>query len=97
MINGPRMEPSRIDEGVTGGYEIWEVRSIDAFTHNFHIHDVQYQVLDIDGEMPRQSSLVEGHGLPRAAESLSARHELRGLHRPRQSLHVPLPPAPPPG
>ncbi len=53
MINGRRMDPERIDEVVTvGATEIWEVESIDPFTHNVHIHDVQFQVLDIDGEAP---------------------------------------------
>ena len=53
MINGRRMDLARIDEVVTeGATEIWEVRSIDPLTHNFHIHDVQFQVLDVDGEPP---------------------------------------------
>lgn len=53
LVNGRSMDPARIDEVVTvGTTEIWQVRSIDAFTHNFHVHDVQFQVLDVDGEPP---------------------------------------------
>ncbi|MFC4553932.1 multicopper oxidase family protein [Georgenia faecalis] len=53
QINGRSMDPERIDEVVHEGQtEIWEVRSIDSLPHNFHIHDVQFQVLDIGGEPP---------------------------------------------
>jgi FtsP/CotA-like multicopper oxidase with cupredoxin domain len=52
-INGRRMDPGRIDEVVeVGTTEIWEVRSLDAFPHNFHVHDVQFQVVSIDGTPP---------------------------------------------
>jgi hypothetical protein len=47
------MDPGRIDEVVeVGTTEIWEVRSLDAFPHNFHVHDVQFQVVSIDGTPP---------------------------------------------
>jgi FtsP/CotA-like multicopper oxidase with cupredoxin domain len=52
-INGERMDMSRIDETVTvGDTEIWEVRNADLSPHNFHVHDVQFEILDIDGEAP---------------------------------------------
>lgn len=52
-INGRRMDMSRIDEIVeVGTTEIWEVRNDDAVPHNFHVHDVQFRVLDIDGDAP---------------------------------------------
>lgn len=52
-INGERMDMSRIDEVVhVGDTEIWEVRSTQTIPHSFHIHDVQFRVLTIDGEEP---------------------------------------------
>jgi bilirubin oxidase len=52
-INGEQMDMNRIDEVVTvGRSEIWEVENGHGQIHNFHIHDVQFQVLDIDGELP---------------------------------------------
>ena len=52
-INGQQMDMDRIDEVViVGTTEIWEVESGHGQIHNFHIHDVQFQVLDIDGAPP---------------------------------------------
>lgn len=52
-INGRPMDMSRIDEVVTvGDTEIWTVTNADGGSHNFHVHDVQFQVLDIDGREP---------------------------------------------
>jgi FtsP/CotA-like multicopper oxidase with cupredoxin domain len=52
-INGLTMDMGRIDEAVTvGATEVWEVRNKNLFPHNFHIHDVQFQILSIDGEAP---------------------------------------------
>lgn len=52
-INGARMDMDRIDEVVdVGSTEIWRVRSLDAFPHNFHVHDVQFRVLSVDGAPP---------------------------------------------
>jgi FtsP/CotA-like multicopper oxidase with cupredoxin domain len=52
-INGRKMAMDRIDEQVRlGDTEIWEVTSRDRFPHNFHVHDVQFEVLDIDGSPP---------------------------------------------
>jgi FtsP/CotA-like multicopper oxidase with cupredoxin domain len=31
---------------------VWEVRSRNPFPHNFHIHDVQFQVVSVDGDPP---------------------------------------------
>lgn len=45
-INGKEMDMSRIDEVVTlGSTEVWEVRNASGQIHNFHVHDVQFQVL----------------------------------------------------
>jgi blue copper oxidase len=52
-INDKRMDPSRIDEVITKDTtEIWEVTAIDGVPHNFHVHDVQFQVLSINGAPP---------------------------------------------
>ncbi|MFC9358261.1 multicopper oxidase domain-containing protein [Rhodococcus sp. NPDC057014] len=32
--------------------EVWEVWNSDLQPHNFHIHDVQFQILEINGEAP---------------------------------------------
>lgn len=51
-INENQMDPSRIDEVVpAGAREIWEVTNPGS-PHNFHIHEVAFQILDIDGESP---------------------------------------------
>lgn len=53
QINGKQMDMSRIDEIVElGTTEIWEVRNTDGEYHNFHVHDVQFQVLSVDGAEP---------------------------------------------
>ncbi|MGB7448412.1 MAG: multicopper oxidase domain-containing protein [Ornithinimicrobium sp.] len=52
-INGQGMDMSRIDHTVTlGDTEIWEVTNVDGNSHNFHVHDVQFRVLEIDGRPP---------------------------------------------
>ena len=46
-INSKEMDHTRIDQVVkTGDVEIWEVRNESPFYHPFHIHGVQFQVLD---------------------------------------------------
>jgi FtsP/CotA-like multicopper oxidase with cupredoxin domain len=52
-INGKSMDMNRVDEVVeVDTTEIWEVKNTDGEFHNFHVHDVQFQVLDIDGQPP---------------------------------------------
>ncbi|MFD5215367.1 multicopper oxidase family protein [Microbacterium sp. NPDC058345] len=52
-INGLRMDMDRIDEVMqVGSTELWNVTNRDLFPHNWHVHDVQFQVLDIDGDAP---------------------------------------------
>ncbi|QSB15768.1 multicopper oxidase domain-containing protein [Natronosporangium hydrolyticum] len=52
-INGQRMDMSRIDFAVTAGsVEVWRVQNADGTPHNFHIHDVQFQVLSVGGAGP---------------------------------------------
>ena len=53
-INGRSMDMSRIDERVSlGSVEIWEIQNRTTLTHPFHIHDVQFRVLDRDGAPPQ--------------------------------------------
>jgi FtsP/CotA-like multicopper oxidase with cupredoxin domain len=43
----------RIDEVVPlDATEVWVLRNRDPQPHNFHVHTVQFQVLDIDGAPP---------------------------------------------
>lgn len=52
-INGRRMDMDRIDLQVpVDSQETWEVRSRNPFPHNFHVHDVQFQVVAVDGKAP---------------------------------------------
>ena len=51
-INSQNMDMSRIDEVVpAGAHEIWELDNV-TYEHNFHIHEVAFRVLDIDGAPP---------------------------------------------
>jgi FtsP/CotA-like multicopper oxidase with cupredoxin domain len=52
-INGRPMDMGRIDVRVPlGSVEIWEIENASPVTHPFHIHDVQFRVLDREGEPP---------------------------------------------
>ncbi|WJV46746.1 multicopper oxidase family protein [Streptomyces flavofungini] len=52
-INGRAMRMDRIDEVVTrGATETWTVRNDNGMPHNFHVHDVQFRVLEVNGETP---------------------------------------------
>ncbi|GHH86198.1 multicopper oxidase family protein [Streptomyces capitiformicae] len=52
-INGRDMEMSRVDETVTRGTtEVWTVRNSNGMPHNFHVHDVQFRVLEVNGKTP---------------------------------------------
>lgn len=51
-INDRDMDMTRIDEVVpAGAREIWELENT-TFAHNFHIHEVSYTVLDVNGSAP---------------------------------------------
>lgn len=53
FLNGKMMDMTRIDAIIrVGDIEVWEVSTANPFPHNFHIHDVQFRVLDIDGNPP---------------------------------------------
>ncbi|AWB86679.1 multicopper oxidase family protein [Mycetocola zhujimingii] len=52
-INGQSMDMDRIDEVVTvGSTEEWVVTNGMTMPHNFHVHDVQFQVASVDGKEP---------------------------------------------
>lgn len=52
-LNGQRMDMSRIDETVElDTTERWKVHNADGNPHNFHVHDVQFQVAEYDGREP---------------------------------------------
>lgn len=53
QINQRRMDMGRIDEVVElDATEVWVVRNTMAFAHNFHVHDVQFQIVSIAGQPP---------------------------------------------
>jgi FtsP/CotA-like multicopper oxidase with cupredoxin domain len=53
MINGQRMDMNRIDLVVpVDTTEVWSIRNVDNWPHNFHVHDVQFQVIGVDGRTP---------------------------------------------
>ena len=52
-INGAEMDMARVDESVVvDTVEVWEVRNANQFPHNFHVHDVQFEVVTVDGAQP---------------------------------------------
>jgi FtsP/CotA-like multicopper oxidase with cupredoxin domain len=52
-INGATMDMDRVDQVVQlGDTEVWQVRNQHGSPHSFHVHDVQFQVLDVDGQAP---------------------------------------------
>jgi FtsP/CotA-like multicopper oxidase with cupredoxin domain len=52
-INGKSMDMARIDEKVpAGAVEIWKIFNDTPLAHPFHIHDVQFRVLDRNGRAP---------------------------------------------
>jgi FtsP/CotA-like multicopper oxidase with cupredoxin domain len=52
-INSRKMAMSRIDETITRGTtEVWTVRNTNGMPHNFHVHDVQFRVLEVNGHTP---------------------------------------------
>lgn len=49
-INGRSMDMKRIDERVPlGATEIWTIRNASPIAHPFHIHDIQFRILDRNG------------------------------------------------
>ena len=56
FINGQAFDPNVVIASIpVGTTEIWEVSDISGWEHNFHIHLVQFRVLDINGVAPGPS------------------------------------------
>ncbi|HYN96119.1 MAG TPA: multicopper oxidase domain-containing protein [Pilimelia sp.] len=52
-INGRDMALDRVDAVVRKDtVEVWQVSSREGTPHSFHVHDVQFQVLSVDGRRP---------------------------------------------
>lgn len=52
-INGRMMDKNFIEASIVSGtIEIWEITNDSPMMHPFHIHKVQFQILDRDGEPP---------------------------------------------
>ncbi|MFV0134156.1 multicopper oxidase domain-containing protein [Streptomyces sp. HMX87] len=52
-INGRSMDMGRVDETITRGTtEVWTVRNTNGMPHNFHVHDVQFRVVEVNGAAP---------------------------------------------
>jgi FtsP/CotA-like multicopper oxidase with cupredoxin domain len=52
-INDKSMNMQRIDETVRlGDTEIWAITNEADMAHPFHIHDIQFQILDRNGQAP---------------------------------------------
>ena len=52
-INGATMDMNRINETVrVGTSEIWQIENASMMAHPFHIHDVQFRILDRNGVPP---------------------------------------------
>lgn len=50
-INSKTMDIDRVDEvAERGTIEVWEVKNLVGMDHPFHIHGIQFQVLDRNGE-----------------------------------------------
>ncbi|WP_067821536.1 multicopper oxidase family protein [Nocardia inohanensis] len=53
MINGRKMDMNRIDMTIpTGATEVWAVRNLEDWPHNFHVHDTRLRIRAIDGNPP---------------------------------------------
>ena len=52
-INGRSMDMNRVDETVRiGTKEVWIIENPTMIPHPFHIHDVQFRILDRNGSPP---------------------------------------------
>ena len=55
-INGKSMDIKRIDFQVkANSTEIWEVTNASPMAHPFHVHNVQFRILDRNGQRPHPS------------------------------------------
>ena len=55
-INGKSMDINRIDfQAKANSTEIWEISNASPMAHPFHVHNVQFRVLDRNGNAPHPS------------------------------------------
>lgn len=56
LINGRSMDIKRLDFQVNANStEIWEINNVSPMAHPFHVHNVQFRVLDRNGKAPHPS------------------------------------------
>ena len=86
---------NRIDfEAEVGATEVWTITNKDNWPHNFHVHDVQFQILDVDGRTPPPHLRgLKDNRLHTAGQQGSRRTAVVRVHRSHVPVHVPLPPA----
>ena len=52
-INGKVMDMNRIDETVrVDTTEVWQIENVSKMPHPFHVHDVQFRIIDRNGAPP---------------------------------------------
>lgn len=67
FINGKTFDPDRTDVTVTlGDTEEWTIRNEDTQLHNFHIHQTQFLVTEVNGRPARLDSLYDTFPVPMA-------------------------------
>ena len=75
-----------------GDVERWNVVNSSGGTHLFHVHGVQFQILDRDGMPPPATEAGQKDTvLVRPGETVSLPHPIHGLRRRGLAIHVPLP------
>ncbi|MBO6515106.1 MAG: multicopper oxidase domain-containing protein [Bacteroidia bacterium] len=58
LINNQKFSPTRIDYRIPiNNTEIWSIRNMSGIAHPFHIHDVQFFILDRNGMSPSSAEL----------------------------------------
>lgn len=91
-INGRPYEHDRMDFAVSAGtVELWELQNRSDNVHVFHVHDVSFTVVTIDGRPPppELAGLKDSVLLRRGT---TARIAVRLPNHADPASHVPLPP-----
>ena len=87
------MDMERTDEVVRlGDIEIWEVSNPGGQAHPFHVHLVQFQVLDRNGQPPTGAELgLKDTVLVPAGDTVRIIMHFDRYADPQGTIHVPLP------
>jgi blue copper oxidase len=97
-IDGRSMDLGRIDQVVTvDTTEFWEVRNRTGSFHNFHVHDLQFKLVDYRGRAAPAPGRLEGHHPHPAGPDRPFPGPHHRIRRPGRALHVPLSSAAPRG